>query len=292
MNLVYYKEANGNFGDDLNEWIWDYLIPGWRKWDKNTTLLGIGTLINRRRLEALCQKKVLILGSGTGYGKIPDLPLPKTWDVRSVRGPRTAAQLNLTNDKAIIDPAVMVSDIAEFQSVQKTDTPIFIPHHFSIDRYNFISNCWQHACSRAGLKYISPRDNAKIVIKSIAAAPLVIAESMHAAIIADSFRVPWIPVQIYHGFNLFKWTDWAASLKMDLDIPMLFPILGNANKAPVIPRVERYQRYLIRILEAPRVSRQLKKVSEMRQQLSDTLVLEERKRQYRVVLDQVIVDYG
>ncbi len=27
MKLYYYKDVIGNFGDDLNSWLWDALIP-------------------------------------------------------------------------------------------------------------------------------------------------------------------------------------------------------------------------------------------------------------------------
>lgn len=44
----------------------------------------------------------------------------------------------------------------------------------------------------------------------------MIAESMHGAIVADSFGVPFGPVTISSRFNDFNWRDWAESPGMDL----------------------------------------------------------------------------
>ena len=52
------------------------------------------------------------------------------------------------------------------------------------------------------------------VIRAIAQSRLVIAESMHAAILADAFRVPWIAVSTSHSINSFKWQDWAATVNV------------------------------------------------------------------------------
>ena len=38
MKLHYFISKRGNFGDDLNSWIWDNLIPGWQEWDHDVTL--------------------------------------------------------------------------------------------------------------------------------------------------------------------------------------------------------------------------------------------------------------
>jgi succinoglycan biosynthesis protein ExoV len=52
------------------------------------------------------------------------------------------------------------------------------------------------------------------VIRKIAGATKVIAESMHAGIIADAFRVPWVPVLLSREVAPFKWVDWASTLRM------------------------------------------------------------------------------
>jgi len=46
---------------------------------------------------------------------------------------------------------------------------------------------------------------------------------MHAAIVADALRVPWISVTTTPEFLAFKWADWAASLGMTISTCLLRP---------------------------------------------------------------------
>lgn len=43
MKLFYYEPGN-NFGDQLNPWLWQKLIPGILDNDETNTFVGIGTL--------------------------------------------------------------------------------------------------------------------------------------------------------------------------------------------------------------------------------------------------------
>ena len=91
--------------------------------------------------------------------------------------------------------------------------PIFIPHRLTAR----LDLNWQRVTDRLGAEVVLPGGESQEVIRRIASAELVIAESMHAAIIADAFRVPWIPVRISHHFNEFKWQDWADSVEATLE---------------------------------------------------------------------------
>ena len=54
--------------------------------------------------------------------------------------------------------------------------------------------------------------DAKDVIREIAQSEVIIAESMHGAILADAFRVPWVAVSTSNSINSFKWNDWAHTV--------------------------------------------------------------------------------
>ena len=174
-------------------------FPGWRDWDNDTSLIGVGSLITTN-LELPAGRKVVV-GAGAGYGRTP--VLGPDWDVRFVRGPRTAASLELPGVRrhhrhggALRAPAALLRHAGTGRR------PILVPHWMSDrdPRYD-----WPAMTAAAGVDYLSPRGPSTSVIASIAAAPLVLAKSLHAAVIADAFRVPWRPVRSDAGsFKLFK----------------------------------------------------------------------------------------
>ena len=65
MQLYYFKDRHGNFGDDLNPWLWGQLLPEVLRGPSDELFVGIGTLLNHR-LPAAPIKHVF--GSGHGYG--------------------------------------------------------------------------------------------------------------------------------------------------------------------------------------------------------------------------------
>ena len=200
MQPFHWESERGNFGDDLNLWLWDFLLPGLREVHPDILLVGVGTVLNRELLPQ--GRKKLVVGSGFGYGAVPDLSDSAEWDVRSVRGPLTAAKLGLDDALGIVDPAVMAADMPAFQGIPKIHDALFVPHWEST-----VGGIWPTVCRAAGLAYVDPCGEAKAVIRAIAGARLVVAESMHAAILADTLRVPWIAVTTSGNVNSFKWRD-------------------------------------------------------------------------------------
>ncbi len=205
MLPFYWESAHGNFGDDLNLWLWDFLLPGFRDVHDETLLVGVGTVLNQALMPGAVHK--LVVGSGFGYGALPDFSVREEWDLRCVRGPLTAAKVGLDPRLGIVDPAVMVADMPEFQGIPNSGETIFVPHWEST-----VGGAWPAVCKAVGIGYVDPCSEARSVIRSIAGAGLVIAESMHAAILADAFRVPWVAVSTSQNVNSVKWQDWAASL--------------------------------------------------------------------------------
>ncbi len=205
MDPYYWESEHGNFGDDLNLWLWDFLIPGFRDVHPETLLVGVGTVLNRVLLPEGRHK--LVLGSGFGYGTLPDMSDRREWDIRCVRGPLTAQKVGVDPKLGIIDPAVMVAEMPEFKNLPKKHKKSFVPHWESA-----AAGIWPIICGTVGLHYIDPRGDAKEVIREIAQSELIIAESMHGAILADAFRVPWVAVTTSNSINSFKWNDWAQTV--------------------------------------------------------------------------------
>ncbi len=205
MDPYYWESQHGNFGDDLNLWLWDFLIPGFRDVHAETLLVGVGTVLNRVLLPEGRHK--LVLGSGFGYGTLPDMSDKNEWDIRCVRGPLTAQKVGIDPKLGIIDPAVMVAEMPEFKNLPKKHKKSFVPHWESA-----AAGIWPVICGAVGLHYIDPRGDAKEVIRDIAQSELIVAESMHGAILADAFRVPWVAVTTSSSINSFKWSDWAQTV--------------------------------------------------------------------------------
>lgn len=213
MKVYHWVSTHPNFGDDLNQFLWDFFMPEVVAKDDGALLVGVGTVL----MDSLpIGRPRVVIGSGVGYNAIPRDITGSDWRIYSVRGPLTAKLLGLPTDTAIIDPAVLLPRMPGWQKTGAKDA-IFIPHwetaHLPV---------WRTAATAAGLHFVDPRQDARFVIQQIAGASLVIAESMHAAIIADAFRVPWIPVIGTHR-AYFKWNDWAHSLDLTYNPLMVGP---------------------------------------------------------------------
>jgi succinoglycan biosynthesis protein ExoV len=74
MQIVYYKDPIGDFGDDLNELVWPRVLPAAVREAPDAVLIGIGSLLDQRRLNDVDvhAKRVFVLGSGAAYGRLPE----------------------------------------------------------------------------------------------------------------------------------------------------------------------------------------------------------------------------
>lgn len=309
MTPFYWESAHGNFGDDLNLWLWDFLLPGFRDVADDVLLVGVGTVLNAALLPPVGRK--LVIGSGFGYGEAPDMNGPG-WDVRALRGPLTAEKFGYDPAFGIVDPAVMVTDMPEFRDIAKTGGTVFVPHWEST-----IGGLWPQLCGLAGIGYVDPCGEAKHVIRQIAGADLVIAESMHAAILADAFRVPWVAVSTSASINSFKWNDWAKSLGLTY-APRRIALssraeaitkgarfwgvdyAGRTHEAPARdqdllladrPKAEGGVRTLTKNLLGSPAALGLWRAARATPQLSDGAVLQASKDRLRTVLNEVRRDY-
>src|SRR5688572_20698454 len=106
MRLVYAKLDPGNFGDELNPYLWPRLFPQAFAAVEQTDFLGIGTILSPM-LEDSPRRKV-VFGPGAGYWKAPKFDAIN-WKIYFVRGPLTAILLKLPSEFAITDAAYCLS---------------------------------------------------------------------------------------------------------------------------------------------------------------------------------------
>lgn len=204
MKLYSYRDPIGNFGDDLNLWIWPHLLPGIFNEDDGRLFLGIGTLLNHR--VPFTPEKV-VFGTGVGYGELPRID--SRWTIYCVRGPLSAAALDLPPELAATDPAILVRDLDLPVGEPEADIA-FMPHHRSMHP----AIPWDRLCRLAGIRLIDPRGPLLPTLDALGSSRLVVTESLHGAIVADALRIPWIPIRIFNLVLDFKWEDWCASMKL------------------------------------------------------------------------------
>jgi succinoglycan biosynthesis protein ExoV len=87
--------------------------------------------------------------------------------------------------------------------------------------------------------YIDPHGSVEEVLRSIASAEVLFTEAMHGAILADTLRIPWVPVQAYKHICGFKWRDWCQSLALDYHPVRLLPLWDDAQCSTVQQRLRR-----------------------------------------------------
>jgi len=209
MKLFYYKDSLGNFGDDLNPWIFYQLTPSMFD-GQGDYLVGIGTLINSR---APADGFKRVFGAGVGYHQ--PAKLNGDWDFLFVRGPLSAQALNLPEDRGITDPAILLANMVP--RCEQRDLISFMPHQVSA-----FNGDWRGICKQLGITYLDPAGEIHENLQLINRSKLVLADAMHAAIVADAMRVPWVPIKAYGHILDFKWQDWCQSLGMSYQ-PQVLP---------------------------------------------------------------------
>lgn len=213
MRLYYFKDREGNFGDDLNPWLWQQLFADFFNADDEALFVGVGTLLNHRIPAA---PAVTVFGSGHGYGQLPNVN--SNWKFYAVRGPLTAKTLGLPAELAITNPASLSAQF-HTTAVVKQHNISFMPHCESARLGD-----WARVCQLAGIHYIDPRKPFLQVFDAIRQSEVLLTEAMHGAILADSFRVPWVPVKAYPHISEYKWQDWLMSVKVEAHFSQLAPI--------------------------------------------------------------------
>ncbi|MEM9087511.1 MAG: polysaccharide pyruvyl transferase family protein [Cyanobacteria bacterium P01_F01_bin.53] len=212
MKLFYYKTTtpSQNFGDELNPWLWPRLISDFDE-NKKDVFIGIGTVLNDQTPQWVNEaKNAIFFSTGVGYGRSFRLQKKPNWRIYCVRGPLSAKKLKLPAPLAITDGAALLKRYFDPIAVAERAYAVsYMPHfrHGSPQRFKTV-------CQRVGIHFIDPAGEVENVITQIAQSKVLISEAMHGAIVADTLRVPWIPVRTSPKILPFKWRDWCASVNL------------------------------------------------------------------------------
>jgi succinoglycan biosynthesis protein ExoV len=217
MELYYYKNREGNFGDDLNPYLWPRLLKGFAEQQPDRLFAGIGTILTDAFFQKYADRSLVVFGSGS-RGFYPKAQWPVRSRIAFVRGPLSAAVLGLPASSALTDPAYAIN-LASWRngdgSTTKRSGVGFVPH-YSTMRRNKLTKC---LAADAGLRFIDPTGDVDTVLGELERCEHVICEAMHGAILADALRVPWtritmeVPFYESDSVNEFKWNDWMLSVR-------------------------------------------------------------------------------
>lgn len=219
MKYLFFKSKKGNFGDDLNPWLWPKIF-GNNIQSKNTYFLGIGSILHNENhnLNGIKEAKKIVFGTGVRPSQFyTNLTLDKNWDVKFLRGPLSAAAVD-NKYEYITDAAYVLrqlSDFDQYLNCEKKYEISLMPYFHSVDYFD-----WENICKTLGYHYISPFSESGVedTLREIAASKVLITEAMHGAIVADLLRVPWhryiLSTPHTEGGRVsdFKWTDWLNSV--------------------------------------------------------------------------------
>lgn len=215
MKLVYYRKQVPNFGDDLNAALWPALVPGLFDDDPVVGFVGIGTIIG---MPCGDLQRLHVFSTGIG-NDLPEAWRDKQVEYWCVRGPISARMLKLPADRAITDGAILTPLVEGFpKAATGTGGTLVIPHFETLDHPG-----WPEVARLTGYELLDPRADPKAVIARIAAAKLVLTESLHGAILADVYGIPWIAFATSKNFGITKWVDWTHSLGLEFDLAMIPP---------------------------------------------------------------------
>jgi succinoglycan biosynthesis protein ExoV len=244
MRLRYAKLKHGNFGDDLNPWLWPKLWPEIFDDDNEIRFMGIGSMLSVVERHFQENQRIVVFGTGAGYAGLPEFRLgkkfpwhfetsatqlvnyPETLEVFQnpnlhvycVRGPLTTRLLNLDEKLAITDAAVLVRKVAPLQASDATQIS-FMPIHRTA-----LATDYKEICDQLSFQYIDPCEGVEQVLKKLRRTKVLISEALHGAIVADALRIPWIPVVSNPTVLRFKWEDYCLSLGMPYNPTRILPV--------------------------------------------------------------------
>jgi len=207
-----------NFGDYLFEYIYEEALIG-PFVDADRYRL-IGSVIDPDILQqdlAECAS----IGSPSialwGCGKRDETPLPPELlshcQFFGVRGPRTRAALGLPDNTPIGDPAFILPLLQPCRSAARSSI-VCVPHFNEPSQPGLLLE--RSGCDEILYPAVGDLDALVQFVDRIATARFVLAGSLHAAIVACAYEVPFGFWDTGFVDLPFKWTDFAASIGVEM----------------------------------------------------------------------------
>lgn len=165
-------------------------------------LFAVGSILSEGHYRACGASRVIVWGSGGGVPAPRRCPL----DVRAVRGPLTVETFCLSPDTVLGDPALLLPDLLPLPSVPPSGV-VYVPHVSNPP----IQPEWADRTIPTRIQL----EDVPVVAAGIASARFVATASLHGAIVAQAYGVPWGPCSMQGIRPSFKWCDWLRYLGLD-----------------------------------------------------------------------------
>ena len=205
-------------------------------------LLVVGSLLTARKLKDFPWPMDVW---GCGW-KGRELAAGISGDFRwlAVRGPETASGFGLPSTTPLGDPALLLPHLIQLP-VTRHNRTIVIPHMDRLKSMHASDRCLETGCAEAlstvvcppnigqlwrrslpresaGLFYRRVRYGVRVrglwsTVSRIAGAAFVLTGSLHGAILAQAYGVPWAAYDDGYVDAPAKWQDWAAYLGIEID---------------------------------------------------------------------------
>lgn len=295
MELLYFESLN--FGDNLNPYIFNKLLPDFFDGVDDVSFVGIGSLLGFKYIQNA--KNKVIFSTGYAYGASPQID--ESYDIFCVRGPLTCEALGIDKKFSVADGALLLQFLETPSTNLKKYDFSYIPHWESFKKFN-----WEPFLNNMGINLINPLGDTEVILHQIQSTKVLLAEAMHGAIVADVLRVPWVPVKAYEGINTFKWRDWAASMDLSYKPHFVNSLYSNTQftrkvikeklKYPLSPVTLKpalygYQ-FIQRFAKLKTVEKQFEKLKKVKPILSDEKMVKEKGEILLSKLEEVKAKYS
>ncbi|WP_425106595.1 glycosyltransferase [Ancylobacter sp.] len=207
-------ENTQNFGDYISEYLTSYLFFDHRPGTSGIHI--IGSVIDDIFVppQAGRERPVVFWGCGVREpGGLSRANWPST-EIRAVRGPLSAAELDLGADVPQGDPAFLLPALYRPRKLEALRGKTLCIPHFHDTRDDDALRA-ASGCDVVVRSTIAPSEKALTdVIDAIFSADFVLASAMHACLVAAAYRRPFA---FWSGRSIdlpFKWRDAALSLSM------------------------------------------------------------------------------
>lgn len=202
-------------------------------------LCAIGSILSNNTISQI-SAPIDVWGCGWRGTPLPAAVVGRM-QIHAVRGPRTADSLALSANTPLGDPALLLPQL-KATTIKHHGYTLVIPHFFRVDQISAVQRCKLTGCDellsirvigtpipgrrisprrlpqmmRAWVQLGIPIRTAWPAIHRIAGAAFVLSGSLHGAILAQAYGVPWAAFDDGYVDVPAKWHDWADYLGIQI----------------------------------------------------------------------------